>query len=137
MNNNFKLLKKINFDNKNKLKSEQVIYRNKEWEFKTIASNLTHNFLMDNNNFPDQDNQSNLIIDVDSHLKRRKKMQIVKCITDETTFLFNKTQFRNFVDIIPYMAFDNYFVCPCSRLIEHIYFIPFKIARPIIYLKCD
>ena len=50
-------------------------------------------------------------------------MQLVKCISDETTFLFNKAQFITFVDIIPYMAFDNYFVCPCSRLIEHIYIL--------------
>ena len=35
------------------------------------------------------------------------------------------------------MAFDNYFVCPYSRLIEHIYFTSFKIARPINYFKCD
>ena len=72
------------------LKSEQVIYSNKEQNFKPIASNLTHNFLMDDNNAPDWDNWSNLITDVDSYLKRREKNQLVKCIIDETTFLFNK-----------------------------------------------
>ena len=81
---------------------------------------------MDDTNFPDWDNWSNLITDVNSHLKRREKMQLVKCMKDKTTFLFNNAQFRNFVDIIPYMAFDNYFVCPCSRLIEHIYIISFQ-----------
>ena len=39
-------------------------------------------------------------------------MQSKNCIKNDTKFLFNKTQFRNFVDIIPCMAFDNYFVCP-------------------------
>ena len=45
---------------------------------------------MDDNNAPDWDNWSNLITDVDSYLKRREKNQLVKCIIDETTFLFNK-----------------------------------------------
>ena len=42
-----------------------------------------------------------------------------------------------FVDIIPYIAFDNYFICPCSKLIEHIYFTSFKTARPMTYYKRD
>ena len=117
MNNNFKLLKKYRFENKNKLKSEQVVYSNEEWKFKTIASNLTHKYLIDDNIFPDWDNWSNLIIDVHSHLKRKKKMQLNKCITNDTKFLFNKAQFRNFVDIIPCMEFDNHFVCLCSRFV--------------------
>ena len=64
-------------------------------------------------------------------------MQLVQSITDETTFLFNKAQFRNIVDIIPYMEFDNDFVCLWSILIEHIFFTSFKIARQINYFKCD
>ena len=52
MNNNFKLLKQINFDNDNELKSEQVIYSYEEWEFKTIGSQLTHKNFMDDTNFP-------------------------------------------------------------------------------------
>ena len=35
------------------------------------------------------------------------------------------------------MTFDNYFVCPCSRITEHVYFPPFNIERPITYLKCN
>ena len=62
-------------------------------------------------------------------------MQLNKCITNDTKLLYNKTQFRNFVEIIPYMAFDNYFVCPSSRITEQIYFTSFKIARPITYFK--
>ena len=92
---------------------------------------------MDDNNFPDWDNWSNLITDVHSHFKCKEKNQLVNWITDKTTFLFNKAQFRNFVNIIPYMVFDNYFVCPCSRLIEHIYITSFKIARRINYFTCD
>ena len=121
MNTHFKLLKKIKFDNKNELKSEQVIYSNEEWKFKTISSNLTHNFLIDDNKFPDWDNWYNLITDVYSHIQRKEKMKLYNCITNDTTFLFNKAQFRNFVDITPYIAFDNYFVCLCSRLMEYIY----------------
>ena len=64
-------------------------------------------------------------------------MQLNTCITNDTKFLFNKAQFRNFVDIIPYMAFDNYFVYPCSRLIENKYFTFFNIVRPINYFKCN
>ena len=45
---------------------------------------------MDDNNLPDWDNWSNPIIDVDSHLKRREKNQLVKRITDKTTFLLKK-----------------------------------------------
>ena len=56
MNDSYKLLKKIKFDNKNELKSKQVIYSNEKWRFKTIASNLTHTFLIDDNKFPDWDN---------------------------------------------------------------------------------
>ena len=62
-------------------------------------------------------------------------MQLKKCITNDTKFLFDKTQFKNFVDIIPYMAFDNYFVCQCSKITEYIYFTPFNITRPITYFK--
>ena len=56
MNNNYKLLKKFRFENKDKLKPEQVSYSNEELKFKTIASNLTHKVLIDNNKFPDWDN---------------------------------------------------------------------------------
>ena len=63
-------------------------------------------------------------------------MQLKKCITNDTKFLFDKTQFKNFVDIIPYMAFDNYFVCQRSRITEHIYLTPFNITRSITYFKC-
>ena len=35
------------------------------------------------------------------------------------------------------MAFDNYFVCPCSIVTELAYFPPFKIARPISYFKYE
>ena len=73
MNNNFKLLNKIIIDNKNELKSKQVIYSNEEWKFDNITSNLTHNFLMGVNNFTDLDNWSNLITDVDFHLERKEK----------------------------------------------------------------
>ena len=52
MNTHFKLLKKVKFDNKNELKPEQVIYSNEEWKFKSIVSNLTHIFLIDDNTFP-------------------------------------------------------------------------------------
>ena len=64
MNKNFKLLKQINFDNDNELKSEQVIYSYEEWEFKTIGSQLTHKNVMDDTNFPHWDNWSNLITHV-------------------------------------------------------------------------
>ena len=56
MNDNYKLLKKIRFENKNKLKPEQLSYSNEEWKFKTIASNLTHEVSIDNNKFTDWDN---------------------------------------------------------------------------------
>ena len=92
MNNNYKLLKNIRFESKNKLKSEQVIYSNKEWKFKTIVSNLTHNCLIDDNKFPEWDNWSNLVIDDYSHLKRKEKMQINTCITGDTKFRFIKAQ---------------------------------------------
>ena len=35
------------------------------------------------------------------------------------------------------MIFDNYFVCPCFRLIQHVYFTSFKISRQINYFKYD
>ena len=35
------------------------------------------------------------------------------------------------------MAFDNYFVCLCSIFTKHAYFPPFKIARSILYFKCE
>ena len=63
-------------------------------------------------------------------------MQQNMCIKNDTKFLFSKTQFRKFVDFIPYMAFDNFFECPCSIVTEHAYFPHFKIARPISYFKC-
>ena len=53
MIDNYKLLRKIKCNNKNELKSEKVIYSNEECKFRTIASNLTHQFLIDDNKFPD------------------------------------------------------------------------------------
>ena len=50
---NYKLFKKIKFNNKNELKTENVIYNNEEWKFRTITSKLTHRFLIDDNKFPD------------------------------------------------------------------------------------
>ena len=41
------------FNNKKLIKSTKVIYSNEEWKFKTIASNVTHNVLIDDNKFPD------------------------------------------------------------------------------------
>ena len=78
MNDDYKLLKKIKFDNKNELKSKQVIYSNEEWKFDNITSNLTHNFLMDVNNFTDWDNWSNLITNVHARLNRKENMQLKK-----------------------------------------------------------
>ena len=123
----YKLLRKIKFNKKNELKSTQVIYSNEEWKFRTIASNVTHKFLIDDNKFPDWDNCSNLITDVEIHLNRKERMQLNTCITNDTKCLFTDTQFRNFVDFIPYMVFDNYFVCPCFIVTKHTYFPPSKL----------
>ena len=112
------------------------MYSNEEWKFRTIASKLTHNFLIDDNKFPDWDNWSNIITDVGNHLTRKEMVQLNRYMKNDTKFLFTKNQVRNFVDFIPYMVFDNYFVCPCSIVTEHAYFPPFKIARPISYFKC-
>ena len=78
MTNNYKWLRKVKFNNKNELKSEQVIYSNKEWKFRTIASNPTHNFLIDDNKFSDWDNWSNLITDVKTHLTCKEKVQLMR-----------------------------------------------------------
>ena len=103
------------------------MYSNEDWKFRIIASKLTNQFLIDDTKFPDWDNWSNIITDVGNHLNRKQKVQIKRNITNHNKFLFTKPHFKKFVDFIPYMAFDNYFVCTCSRLIEHMYFILSKL----------
>ena len=78
MIDNYKLLRKIKCNNKNELKSEKVIYSNEECKFRTIASNLTRIFLIDDNKIPDWDNWSNLITNVHAHLNRKENMQLKK-----------------------------------------------------------
>ena len=132
---NYKSLRKIKVNDKIELTPEKVIYSNEDWKFRTIASKLTNKCLIDDKKFPDWDNWSNIITDVGNHLNRKETSQLNRYIKNETKFLFTKTQFRNFVDFIPYMAFEYYFVCPCSIFTEHAYLPPFKVARPILYFK--
>ena len=87
---NYKLLRKIKFNNKNELKSQKVIYSNEDWKFRIIASKLTNKFLIDDDKFPDWDNWFNIITDVGNHLNRKEKMQLNRNIKNETKFLFTK-----------------------------------------------
>ena len=64
-------------------------------------------------------------------------VQLKSNIKNDNKFLFTKPQFKKVVDFIPYMVFDNYFVCPCSLFSESDYFPPFKVATPILYFKCE
>ena len=90
----YKLLRKNKFNNKNELKSKKVIYSNEDWKFRTIASNLTHKFLIDDNTFTDWDNWSNIIIDVGNHLNRKETVQLNRNINNYNKFLFNKTSIQ-------------------------------------------
>ena len=107
---NYKSLRNIKVNKKIELTPQKVIYSNEIWTFRTIASKLTNNFLIDDKKSPDWDNWSNIITDVGDHLNSKETVQLNRYIKNETKFFFTKTQFRNFVDFIPYMAFNNYFV---------------------------
>ena len=113
------------------------MYSNEDWKFRIIASKLTNQFLIDDTKFPDWDNWSNILTDVGNHLDRTETLQIKRNIKNDNKFLFTKLQFKKIVDFIPYIPFDNYFVCPCSTVTENAYFPPFKVARPILYFTCD
>ena len=132
----YKFLKQIKSNKKNVYKCNKIMYSNEDWKFRIIASKLTNQFLIDDTKFPDWNNWSNIITDVGNHFDRTETLQIKRNIKNDNKFLFTKSQFRKFVDFIPYMVFDNYFVCPCSIVTENAYCPPFKIARPISYFKC-
>ena len=63
-------------------------------------------------------------------------IELRTCHENNIQFLLNKNKFKNLVDIIPLMSFDNYFVCPHTTINKDKYFVCLKIARPIIYFKC-
>ena len=75
----FEILNTIKFDNKVVFKSNKVIYNIEEWTIKIIASQLTNQSLINNINFSDWSNQSDLHIDVKSHFKIKKNNELITC----------------------------------------------------------
>ena len=117
MTKNYKSLRNSKVNNKIELTPKKLIYSNEDWKFRTIASKLTNKFLIDDKKLPDWDNWSNIILDVGNHFNSKERSYLNRYIKNESKFLFTKTQFRNFVDFIPYICYDIRPVIPIRKFL--------------------